>query len=195
MILERLESNIDLIQFTNAFNLVLDERLLNKHVLKSTTTVFYSGTLQSIQDDLFLDFKALKGLLLFLRNFKSFLHSTLNHYKWLRSLNSDVKIVDANYSNYGQLDEMKFMLYAEDVENLYDYPDEDICFFRQFPHDQAVFYYFIHLMYSRKVVEIRTCTLYYLLKAHLMTQKELNYFNFTLTKSLNRTRCDLEKKV
>ena len=126
----------------------LNTRLIDKYVFKYINRLIIWGVVESIQEDLFLHFKNLSFLFLNLDNFGSFLHKSDN--KWMKHLNSDVKIDLENKNQvYKNLEKsLKFEIYQSSNKNnsskksfgnAYMYPDEDFCLFKYFPHDQLVY--------------------------------------------------------
>jgi hypothetical protein len=85
---------------------------------------------------------------------------SLNSYSnWLASLNSNIT-VDLNDTNQVNENKKFFMEFTlTDKNELYEYPEQDFCLFKKFPHEKLV----APIIMTKDNLEC-TCTLLYLLK-------------------------------
>ena len=118
--------------------------LLNKNVFKNIRILVVIGILNSIKDDLFVEFSRLKLIQLKINNLKVFFH---NENKWMTTLNKNVKV------NLNNIKDVQKRIHANEIIilsiissknfqsflNVYDYPEKDLCLFKYFPHEHLVF--------------------------------------------------------
>ena len=116
----------------------LDNKLLNTDVFKKLNFLDLNGVINSIQDDLFKSFNDLKGIRIQTQNIKKIFIINNN---WLQYLNLNVvydKTKDTHLQDY--YDKIFFLILFQTFHRvtLYQYPDEDLCYFRKFPHRNLV---------------------------------------------------------
>lgn len=115
------------------YHVDLNEKILNKHVFERLIVLDLNGPINYIQQDLFKYFNDLKIVRLRSQNIKKIL---VNNNKWLNSLNKNVnnKMTD-KVENFG----LVLVIYQE-FHNIsfYEYPDQDFCQFKSFPHERFV---------------------------------------------------------
>ena len=140
----------------------LDTKNLNAHLFAYLSEITVSGVLYGIQVDLFSHFFHLKTLDFQLDNLKEFFHASNN--QWMASMNGKVtlKTMDEKLDLYflkenWMMLSLSFIQQLSSFNNEYVYPDEDLCFFKYFPHKKAVFPFII-----REVNMVCTCTIYWL---------------------------------
>jgi len=128
---------------------ILDDKFLDKYVFKTVKQILiYDSYLGSIDDRLFVDFKSVDTVFLKLTNFKMFFQSA----EWINFL---------NVSALADLNRQILVGFVDDnLSNRYMFPNEDLCLFKSFPHEQRVF---VYVSSSVKKYDC-TCTLLYLLK-------------------------------
>jgi hypothetical protein len=133
--IEYIDTNI-LQLILNVFRYNLDERLLNEFIFKNLVYLDINGILNSIQSDLFKHLKQLKLLRFRTQNAKSLL---TKKNKWLNYLNVDTINLNQLDSNDYQ-DKMLFLTIFQVYSNVtfYDYPEQDFCYFKDFPHQRLV---------------------------------------------------------
>ena len=155
----RLNSTIQKLEITNS-KFYLDSRLLDPLVFESVAEIEITGSeLMEIESQLFANgrFARLSRLSLSLTNFYSFIAFT--DLEWWTHLNGDVS-VDLN----NQLEinaHLNRLIYLEMSDELaaYDYPNEDFCLFKHFPHSRLVF----PVLKSDKSLKC-SCTIIWLIK-------------------------------
>ena len=192
----------DLIQMNSLESIILslyyerlDQRNLNSPLFKRLAHLTIGGVPSSIQDDLFRKFISLTYIDFQLDNLREFFQ-TGN--KWFTSLNVNVDV---------KLDEISDPIYI--VENVmllkfyflkslvsfnpeYEYPDEDLCLFKDFPHNNLVFPFIV----TGKILKC-TCTIKWL---HLYSDIYQQIFRFNATLlycndgSFNVTKCNFQKR-
>jgi len=123
------------------YRIDLNMQFLNRMVFKNLENFEFLGQLDSIESDLFKQFSKLKILRLVVQKLDALFHRDL---KWISSLNEKT-LINLNspdpiiiYLN----NEINFMIliFHQSFPNitLYKYPDEDICLFKEYPHNHLV---------------------------------------------------------
>jgi len=130
---ELLNSNINMLSI-RIYRTNLTNKLLNEKVFRSLTFIEINGLIESIQDDVFKTFKLLKILAIRMQHIKNIF---ARNNKWLQYLNLN-KIIKTQKITY---DQAFFLILYQTFhrEIFYSYPDEDFCYFYNFPFNQAVF--------------------------------------------------------
>ena len=208
---QSIELNCDLtsLTLTLAYNVAISEMLLDKIVYKSTRQIMLDGTVIKIDSFVFKHLNALNHLTLSLANFRQLWHSS-NDNKWLEHLNANHRVpsplndwltdLDRNRTNH--LIRSKFVLSMDDQNDQYEYPNEDICLFRHFPHNNLVFYEILVDSIRGNVkradfiekdrISVKTCTLYHLIRFSWMLKNmsinlNLNQHYYVMINDLNCT--------
>ena len=146
----------------------LNLKLINRHVFKYVKKLIIYGVVESIQMDLFLNFKYLNLFCLNLDNLESFLHKSDN--SWMKYLNNEVNV---NISNESEIDKNIYRSFLLEIntkgkesnqsnvsfERFYLYPNEDFCLFKHFPHHHLVY----PLIFTGVKLEC-TCTIMWLIQ-------------------------------
>jgi hypothetical protein len=117
---------------------ILDEKILAESLFKYINRLVLHGVLYGIEEDMFREFLVLKNIDFQLDNIKEFFHSGL---KWLSYINRDVRYSNETEIDYRLLAILRFLLIKNGVsfDPIYEYPNEDICLFKDFPHERLVF--------------------------------------------------------
>ena len=164
---------------------------MNRDVFKHVQIVFISGLLQSIQSNLFDSFAKLKWLKLETENLRALLGQGL---QWANYLNKNTTFNLSFFkTNQTKPQRSGFYLEISVVSSVfskpYRFPNEDICLFKDFPHEQLVY----PLIVFQEELSECTCTLEWLTQnaeyyATLRHDTEKKCFS-------NRTakKCDFEK--
>jgi hypothetical protein len=131
-------------------NLALDiayeritHKLIEKKVFKKMKFLSLNGIIYDIQTDLFASFSEIKLIYVSVDNFGIFFHKGLD---WLQNLNlgvnvslneTELNIRGANYNlNYAV-----HLIFHEEwsiFRDIYEYSNEDLCLFKDFPHHRLV---------------------------------------------------------
>ena len=120
----------------------LTARMIDKYLFKTVQELKVTHVVKRIDGDLFVNFKQLKTIDFQIDNLKEFFHVDT---KWMSKLNWNINIDLSNMSewrdNLKRLMRMKFQFPKRYVsfDVIYEYPDEDICLFRYFPHNHMVY--------------------------------------------------------
>jgi len=121
------------------YHINLNENLLNRHVFKHLKLLTLNGVITSILDDLFKSFNSLKMLHLKVQNIRKLFQK---NNKWLQYLNQNVNKKDLSIKyNFNLI----FTLIIEQVHfnyTFYDFPSEDYCYFKDFPHQRLIMPFF-----------------------------------------------------
>ena len=140
----------------------LTAQTMNKYLFRTINKIKLYGVVDSIQSGLFLNFVYLKYLDLQIDNFKEFFHNGNN---WMKDLNFSDKNLDLrkeeikNNLKYVFKIRFKYKLNISFINQVYEYPDEDFCLFRHFPHDSLV----LPIIVPGKKI-LCSCTLLWLVK-------------------------------
>jgi hypothetical protein len=120
----------------------MTRKILNRYVFKYMENIRIEGVLVDIESDLLTNFIYLKYIDITIQNFRSFFHQGNN---WLKYLNKGVK-VDLNDMksikrrlNEKMLLRFEYTKQATSFDQIYEYPEEDFCLFKDFPHDHLVY--------------------------------------------------------
>nr|QVK45830.1 G protein-coupled receptor [Proales similis] len=121
---------------------------LSNALMQNTSSLFLLGQIECVQEDLFVYFKQLRRVLMRNNNLKELFHRGLG---WMKHLNQRFKASNKNYSNpFERLFEissrlMGLFIIEESVKigskrlnNSYNYPNTDLCLFKDFPHQRLV---------------------------------------------------------
>ena len=151
-------------------DLVLDENLLNKMVFKNMFHLSITDSyIRYIQSDLFGSFDVLKVLEMKLLNIEPFLAISSNN-NWMSYLNPKVNVDLNNSTDVSTNLEYKMIFYLTDLNEYYEYPDDDLCLFKEFPHEHLV----APVLIGKENLKC-TCTLLWLLKyKHIYDQAGIN---------------------
>jgi hypothetical protein len=126
----------------NYERLTLDNFDVN--LFKYTQSLFLVGILESIDTDLFSYFKNLKIIDFKINNLDAFFQQGN---KWLPFLNSNINVnMSSEIEIKASIKSMKFFFLSiyqvkafQSFIDMYTYPNEDICLFKDFPHHHLVF--------------------------------------------------------
>ena len=137
------------------------QRLLNKYVFREVKILSLTGIINTIQVDLFVHFKEIRLVKLGLDNYESFYYTST---KWMNSLNTGLKInlhntIEFNLNRHRIIVIECYHIHSFAFAKKYTYPDEDICLFKDFPHNQLVYPTFV---FEGKMQ--CTCTLIWLIQ-------------------------------
>jgi len=182
----------------------LNEKNLSHDLFQRIKYLSIAGVLDGIQASLFKDFYELRVIDFSLSNLKEFFHQGN---KWMTYLNKKRLI------GYRQTQSVclvfRYLKNATSFDSIYEYPDEDFCFFKDFPHERFVYPAII----PGKQLEC-TCTLYWLqsqihkFKILTVSDYAMNYdendysekssrklFLFCNQTSFNSTGCNFDNRL
>ena len=147
--------------------------LVSPPLFKGISSLVLQGSVATIETDLFQIFKRLRLFILKISNFRVLFHS--NH-QWMAQMNKQVKVdYNSRLEIQAKLDKtLHFQLVSlthfMSFESVYSYPDEDLCLFKDFPHQSLVM---PHLYPGRDLK--CTCTLKWLHLVQLILSKDSIY--------------------
>ena len=129
--------------FLEMHNEKLSESIMNAQLFKKVKYISILGSVSSIDTYVLKEFTSLLSIFLTLYNFRELFHNT--NTLWMNSLNERLHI---NMNNSMQVSQYADKYVNIDLayppsnlvvfEKVYDFPDEDFCLFKRFPHDQLV---------------------------------------------------------
>ena len=138
----------------------LDRNLLNKYVFKELMFFDLTGIVYSIENDLFKNFEKIKLIILNIENFSTFFQSGL---KWMTFLNQNINVELNDAKQFDEYKNRAIIVQFFDpklVFNIpYEYPNEDFCLFKDFPHNQLIY----PAIVVAKQIEC-SCTIYWLIQ-------------------------------
>lgn len=144
--------------------------LLNKHVFKDLEYLVLNGIINQIDDDLFKSFTNLKMLTIKTHSIKRIFQQKN---KWIQYLNYKVDLLLFKQNINTVSVENLFALIIEQTHpnlTLYNFPDEDFCYFKSFPHYKLV----VPLLKPIKVLK-KTCLLKFLNQNSKYTESILKW--------------------
>jgi len=156
----------------NTYHIELTNGMFNRHVYKRLFQMELNGLIDSIEQDLFKIFSnEFKFLFIRMQYIKNIF---MKNNKWLQYLNYNQKISSIYKIN---IREVLFLVLYQNLPNLvvYTYPDEDFCYFKDFPHEKLVF------PVLKPSQTKCTCTLLYLIQYSHLAKNNFD-FNFNLLK-------------
>ena len=164
----------------------ITSKLINQNIFKNVVIVLLQGNFYDIQVDLFESFKHLKEIYLVADNLEVLFAQGI---AWMNSLNNDVNQSLAEsmsvHNTSVELNRSIYLVFQEDAFNkFYTYPDEDLCLFKEFPHQQLVF----PLIASVDPIPC-TCTIFWLVQYAEIYKKYDNRFYEDLHERLHVNVC------
>lgn len=154
--------NLKIVTFDMAYESVTLS-LLNSHVFKYVEYIYLSGIITEIDKDVFKSLKNIKMLYLNVDNFGRFFSQGLTWTTYLNLNTSSTKLYVVFHDEYSPF------------KNVYEYPDVDICLFKDFPFERSVY---PSLFLGKTQLEC-SCTLIWLI------QYTRYYLNFDYTDYLD----------
>jgi len=141
---QNLNSNINNLELA-LFMVNLSNDILDENVFENTKSITINNFVASIDIETFKPFKKLKEIYFSVYSLKELFNQNT---KWMMYLNNNVKIdltskvqiLDESQKMTIEFREFSFLKFRIDH---YLYPDEDLCLFRYFPHENYVFPYLI----------------------------------------------------
>lgn len=125
----------------------LNKKILSPDLFTKINFLNIEGVVDGIQGELFKDFHYLKNIRIALSNFKVFFN---NGNQWMKYLNLDFKPLNLSLDFRHLNEQVSF-------DSVYEYPDEDLCLFKDFPHDRFVY----PKLVPGKILEC-SCTIFWL---------------------------------
>jgi hypothetical protein len=107
---------------------------INIQVFKNMIVLVNAGNIELIQSDLFMHFKKIRYLSLNIQNMKQFLQSS-GGVKWLKSLSA----LDNQRIPNKKVIVLEFTQISSFFNMIYSFPDADLCLYRDFPHENAIY--------------------------------------------------------
>ena len=138
----------------------LTRDLLYPALFRNVNSVSLTGVLERIEADLFRDYPKINLVLFKISNLRGFFHAGT---QWMNSLNSHVRVNLSSPTDVKLNIKKLWVLVLEhptsfvSFDQVYEYPDEDLCLFREFPHDRLVY----PILYPGKQINC-SCTLKWL---------------------------------
>lgn len=155
----------------DGYHYELSEKLVNKYVFNKIGVLDVSGPINLIQPDLFKNFNDLRMVRLKTQYLKNlFVRSN----KWIESLNTNVYIdFSQGPKAKDSLDKILILVLYQMYIGIsyYDYPDEDFCYFVNFPHEKLV----MPLLAPEKASSC-SCTELFLISHSKIVRKYIDYY-------------------
>jgi hypothetical protein len=154
----------------------LKKTFLNEMIFANLNFLDLYGKINSIENDLFKNINSLKILRFHTQNAKSLL--TTNN-KWFDYLNYGINLdpIDIKYMIRNK-DKMFILSIIQTFSelNFYDYPEEDFCFFINFPHK-----HFVLPELKPNYKSSCSCTEFYLIQYSIFLNDDINYYSNSMT--------------
>ncbi len=166
-----------IIQFSaTLYHIDIKKTFLNEMIFANLSFLDLYGKISSIENDIFKYFYSLKVLKIHTQNAKSIL---TNNNKWLDYLNSGINLdpIDIKYMIRNK-DKMFILSIIQTFSelNFYDYPEEDFCFFINFPHK-----HFVLPELKPNYKSSCSCTEFYLIQYSIFLNDDINYYSNSMT--------------
>jgi hypothetical protein len=145
------------------YRINLNQKILNKHAFAFTVVIEINGIINSIQTDLFKDFKYLKLLIIKMNYVQNIFKKNNN---WLQYLNYNEII---NLSEPIKFSQAFFLVLYQTLfrKEYYTFPNEDFCHFKNFPHNRQIM-----PLLQPKVLSSCTCTHLFLIQNSYLLRDE-----------------------
>lgn len=158
----RLDSKITAL-WLQLYNYKLTKRLLDQNVFNTLNQIVIKGHIGQIDSDLFLNLRFIIYIKINVTNVRTIYSQGI---EWIASLNNFLTVNLSNVSDIvDKLNNLAFIqtyskLNDEKIEKVYSYPDEDFCWYANFPFENLVFVD----PHTVCVNDNCSCTQYWLLK-------------------------------
>jgi hypothetical protein len=142
------EFDMGLNRFENlALDIAYEEithKLIEKNVFKKMKFLSLNGIIYNIQTDLFASFREIKLIYICVDNFGVFFHKSLD---WLQHINLGINVslnetkLNMIHATY-DLNYAVHLIFHEEgsiFRDIYEYSNEDLCLFKDFPHHRLVY--------------------------------------------------------
>ena len=134
---ESIHSVINIV-FVTCYRVYVNDDLFNKYVFKTMKFLELTGQIEAIEKEVFKQFEQLKLLRLGVQYLTALFHKDT---RWLNSLNTHIiikpnKSLPASIANENAFILIFFQTFSDFA--FYDFPNEDICLFKDFPHRHFV---------------------------------------------------------
>jgi len=116
----------------------IDSNIFNKYIYSKTISLDLNGQITKIEEKTFKSFNNLRIIRFRMQNIQQVL---VRNNKWLNYVNYDVNIDIKNSSQvYENRRKVVILVLYQAFYNLtfYDYPQSDLCYFKDFPHNRLV---------------------------------------------------------
>ena len=120
------------------YRISLSSKLLNKYIFEKMFVLDLEGQISEIQNELFKSFKYLRFVRFRMQNIRNLF---VRKNTWLEHLNDDLDIDPRDSKNLVTYNQRIIVLVLQQLfYNLtfYDYPNQDFCLFKNFPHRKLV---------------------------------------------------------
>ena len=156
----------------------LDTSFVNTGVFRHVQSMFVQlSTVNFIDEYFFSRFHRLRIVKLAVNNFKQLFNNS-NQTKWLRNLNHQTRVNLEDPNDVSRNRDNQLMIELKDLNNKYDFPEQDFCYYESYPHENLVF----PVIETKPNLEC-TCTLIWLLKNKSLFAKSIELLN---TKSVSK---------
>ena len=187
---------------------ILTSKIFNAKLFGNVEELVIEGVVNGMQSDLFKEIKSLKNINLQINNLKNFFHAGNN---WMLFINYYISVnlksktsIQSNMHNFMRIRFQNSRNFNSFI-SIYEYPNEDICLFKDFPHNRLV----LPILSTGKLLDC-TCTLKWLQYysniynevINIYTDYSDNYQQILLSEqnsifdfciNFNATNCNFEK--
>jgi hypothetical protein len=166
-------------------------KVVNRFIFKNIFFLGILGSINRIEENLFESFKKIEDITISLDNLKSIYH---NGVKWMKHLNGDLNVTIENETDFNLHYKRTIIVELNENESPfkheYEYPNEDLCLFKEFPHHQLVYPLIIN-----KAKQPCSCTVLWLTKYFKKIYNSSDYLKYFYAKNketLTMSQCQLE---
>jgi hypothetical protein len=135
--------------YLNIYRANLTNNLLEPEIFEKIEEIIIKGSLYGIESKLFKGFTNLKYIRLELENIRYLFNIGI---EWIRSLNSDIYVNLKNKSSYLQYLNRSIYISIHD-KNDYLFPNEDFCWYINFPFNNLIMFSFDSLSKHNKIIK------------------------------------------
>ena len=166
----------------------LTNSLIHPQLFRNVESIIICCYIYSIDQHLLDSFTSLKSIVLDMDTFD--LNLSIG-FKWLLSLNKDINVTDKKIVTSGERRRAIYYYFSENsiaFQKYYSYPDEDLCFFLEFPLQRLVY----PVITSQSTIRIEcTCTVIWLLQytKYVMTPNFSNFYEKVNTENFSVQHC------
>ena len=150
-------------------------KAVNKLIFRGINVLILQGIIYDIQVDFFYSFKNVRCVTLSNENLKSFLHVGL---KWLNYLNKNIRVNLSSLDKSAQIMSHSVILEIFGTQKIftkpYNFPNEDLCLFKDFPHQRLVY----PAIYLEGPNFKCSCTVIWLIQySHIYLNRDYSYYD------------------
>ena len=162
-----LKSNIETVHFNDFYRINLNTNILDDKVFELTKVIYFYGSIDNIQIDLFQRFHLINSVNFELYNLQEFFNKG---FKWTDNLNAKDTRIEISLTNYHRT-----------INRLYEYPNEDWCLVQHVVRYKRIKFFADYNMYGNNTN--LSCVLIGLMKNHNLDELSINQWYINVCKN------------